>query len=25
MQTGLLIDGLLIQNPFKPPQHPSRT
>lgn len=25
MHSGLLIDGLLIQNPFKPPQHPSRT
>lgn len=25
MHSGLLIDGLLIQNPFKQPQHPSRT
>ena len=25
MHSGLLIDGLLIQNPFKEPQYPSRT
>ena len=25
MHSGLLIDGLLILNPFKEPQHPSRT